>query len=83
MRGVSRVASSRLPSSRHSLSFSRGASAFLGAASSCSGERARLHLGQAVAVAPACQSCIRSVSRIGVLSLVEAGRSGELARLRA
>jgi len=83
MRGVSRGASSRPPASWLSLPFGRGLFTFLGAALSCAGERARLHLGQAVASASAWRRCIRSVSRIGVLSLVEAGRSGELARLRA
>jgi hypothetical protein len=52
MRGVSCVACSRPPATRRSLSFSRSALTLLGVAPRGSGERARLHLGQAVAFSP-------------------------------
>jgi len=83
MRCVSCVASSRLPANWPSLPFSRGLFTFLGAALSFAGERACLHLGQVVAAASAWPLCIRSVSRMGLIILVEVGRSGGLAGLRA
>jgi hypothetical protein len=50
MRGVLRVASSRPPKMQPLLPFSHGAFIYLGVALFRSGERACLHLGQAVAV---------------------------------
>jgi hypothetical protein len=52
MRGVSCVACSLPPATRHSLPFARSALTLLGFAPCRSGERARLHLGQAVAFSP-------------------------------